>query len=333
MYELIAGFPQQLERAIALGRTIVAPSPVHEIRNIVVAGMGGSGIGANIVENLVKAELALPYQITKSYTVPASVTKHTLFIACSFSGGTEETLSALEKAEEKGATVFAITSGGKLLEIAQAKGYGHVVLPNEAPCPRAFLGYSMVQLLFTLHKFGFISNAFESGLVASVTHLTTLQIAMQTPAKVLASQMVGKQVVVYADQYLEPILVRFQQQINENSKQLCHLNVIPEMNHNELVGWGLPAEHYKNITLLWVRHTEEHPRITKRIEICQTRLNPKAGIALEVYAEGNSHVERALHLIHLFDWVSFYLAEANEVDAFEIEPIIYLKNELAKLSA
>lgn len=330
MYNLIAGFPQQVNKALALGRTIVAPAPKHEIRNIVVAGMGGSGIGANIVESLVSAELALPYQITKSYSVPASVTKHTLFIACSFSGGTEETLSALAEAEKREATVFAITSGGKLLEIAQQKGYGYVVLPNEAPCPRAFLGYSLVQLLFTLHKFGFVSNAFEQPLEASIAYLQAQQATLQTQAKELASLLKNKQVVVYADQTLEPVLVRLQQQINENSKQLCHLNVVPEMNHNELVGWGLPAEHYQNVTLLWVRHANEHPRVAKRIEICQTRLNAKAGIAIEIQAQGNTAVERALYLIHFFDWISFYLAEENQVDAFEIEPIIYLKDELAK---
>jgi glucose/mannose-6-phosphate isomerase len=330
MFNLIAGFPQQLQKALDLGRTIIAPQPSQEIRNIVVAGMGGSGIGANIVENLVRNELQLPYQITKTYTVPASVTKHTLFIACSFSGGTEETLTALAKAEERGATIFAITSGETLLDIAKQKGYGHVVLPNEAPCPRAFLGYSLVQLLFTLHKFGYIGNSFEQPLEASIAYLQNEQANLQNEAKEIASHLKNRQVVLYADQHLEPVLVRLQQQINENSKQLCHLNVVPEMNHNELVGWGLPAEHYQNIALIWVRHADEHPRISKRIEICQTRLNAKAGKALEIHAKGETAVACILHLIHLFDWVSFYLAEENQVDAFEIEPIIYLKNELAK---
>ena len=330
MYALIAGFPQQLEKAIALGRTIHAPAPAVEIRNIVVAGMGGSGIGANIVETLVSQELALPYQITKSYTVPAAVSQHTLFIACSFSGGTEETLAALAEAEARGASIFAITSGGKVLEIAQQKGYGFVQMPNEAPCPRAFLGYSLVQLLFTLHKFGFINQDFEAALEKGTQYLHTSQPSLQEEAKQVAQHLHNRQVVVYADQVLEPLLVRLQQQINENAKQLCHLNVVPEMNHNELVGWGLPMEYYKQVALVWVRHAQEHPRTAKRIEICQQRLNSKAGIALELQARGETAIERALHLIHLFDWISFYLAEANEVDAFEIEPIIFLKNELAK---
>ncbi len=330
MYALIAGFPQQIENALALGRTIPAQTAQHEIRNVVVAGMGGSGIGANIVESLVNKELAVPYQITKSYTVPASVTKHTLFIACSFSGGTEETLSALAEAEMRGATIFAITSGGKLHEIAQQKGYGFVLLPNEAPCPRAFLGYSLVQLLFTLHSFGLVGKAFEQGLETSITQLKAEQTNIQNEAKAIAPQLHNRQVVLYADQALEPLLVRFQQQINENAKQLCHLNVVPEMNHNELVGWGLPAENYQNVALIWVRHADEHLRTAKRIEICKERLNPKAGIALEIQVQGDSAVVRALHFIHLFDWISFYLATENKVDAFEIEPIIYLKNELSK---
>jgi len=330
MYNLIAGFPQQLEKALALGRTITIPTHQNEIRNIVVAGMGGSGIGANMVESLVNQTLALPYQIAKNYNVPASVSKHTLFIACSFSGGTEETLACLAEAEARGATVFAITSGGKLLEIAQQKGYGYVQLPNEAPCPRAFLGYSMVQLLFTLHKFGFIENTFEESIKSSLAYLTANQTNLQDEAQIIAQRISGRQVILYADQVLEPVLVRFQQQINENAKQLCHLNVLPEMNHNELVGWGLPQHFYHNISLVWVRHAAEHLRVAKRIEICQEMLRPKAGTFDEIHAIGNSPVERFLHLIHLFDWVSFYMAKQNEVDAFEIAPIIYLKDALAK---
>ena len=331
MESLIADFPSQLEKALAIGKSLAKQTPKNELRNIVIAGMGGSGIGANIVENIINQEIKLPIQIIKSYYLPASVGKHTLFIACSFSGNTEETLTTLALAEERGANVFAITAGGKLLEIAQQKGYPYLQMPNEAPCPRAFLGYSLTQLFFALHAYDLIGNSFERSIEATIVFFRDNQAQIRNNAKELAKKLGDKQIIAYADQKFEPLLLRLQQQINENAKQLCHINTVPEMNHNELVGWDKDKAHYQNIVVLWVRHHREHARIIKRMQIIQELINPKAGQVEVLHASGVNITEQSLSLIHFFDWLSFYLAEQNGVDAFAIAPIIHLKDELAKI--
>ncbi|GAB4396131.1 MAG: bifunctional phosphoglucose/phosphomannose isomerase [Microscillaceae bacterium] len=331
MYDLILGFPEQLQKALALGTQIKTSTPKHEIRNVLIGGLGGSGIGASIVESLLASHLRVPYSITKTYDVPAFVDAHTLFIASTFSGNTEETLAALEEARQRGAHIFCLTSGGKALALAQQEGYDFVQMPNEAPCPRAFLGYSLVQLLHILPLYGLTSTHLGPDLETAQRQLAQNQADIQTQAKALAQTLVNKLPIVYGDTKIGPVLVRLQQQINENAKQLCHINIFPEMNHNELVGWGLPAEHYQN-TVVWMVKTDfDHPRVRTRMEICQTIFSAKTSALYLIQAEGQSLTEQVIYLIHLFDWVSYYLAEQNQVDAFEIDVINFLKNELAKI--
>ncbi len=331
MRELIDGFSDQLQNAIKIGQKIEFSEPKQEIRNVVVAGLGGSGIGANIVASFVADRLKVPYVITKTYDIPNFVNQHTLFIACSFSGGTEETLMALEKAIKKKAHIFCITSGGNMLEIAQKNHFDHVQIPNEAPCPRAFVGYSLTQLLFVLKGYKLVNGFFSKDLKEAATLITEQKETIIAKAQELAHAIFGKSPIVYADTQLGATITRFQQQINENAKQLCHINVMPEMNHNELVGWGLIREVYQNTVVLMIRHGFEHERVSRRMEICKPIFAEKAFQVLDIQPEGTSFIAQNIYLIHLFDWISFFLSELNQVDVFEIKVINYLKGELAKL--
>lgn len=331
MHDLILGFPQQLQNAVKIGQKIQFSEPKHEIRNVLVAGLGGSGIGANLVEVFVADKLKVPYSITKTYDIPRFVDEHTLFIASSFSGNTEETLAALEKAQKRKAHIFCLTSGGKALEIAQKEGYDYVQVPNEAPCPRAFLGLSLTQLLFVLKGYKLINGFFSKDLKEAIELLNTNQTAIQTQAKTLAHELYGKSPILYSDIPFGPNLVRFQQQINENAKQLCHVNVFPEMNHNELVGWGLLPEVYQYTAVIMVRSDFDHPRVSHRMDICHQIFAKKAANVITIQPLGTSFIAQNIYLIHLFDWVSYYLAELNQVDSFEIDVINYLKSELAKI--
>jgi glucose/mannose-6-phosphate isomerase len=327
--ELITNFPNQLKKAIEIGKNIKV-NQNSNIQNIVVAGLGGSGIGANIVENWLYDYLNVPYTITKSYDIPNFVNENTLFVACSFSGGTEETLSAVEKAIAKKAKIFAITSGGKLLEIAKENNFDYVQIPNEAPCPRAFLGYSLTQLLFTFYKYNLIANFFEQDLQRSILLLENQTIQIQSWAKDFADKIFGKNLYIYGEQKTGALLTRFQQQINENSKQLCHINLMPEMNHNELVGWGLDKKVYENILVIILKTSFDHPRTQKRMELCKPIFAQKASNVIDMMALGDTPVVQGIYLLWLFDWISWYLSELNQVDAFEINVINHLKNELAK---
>ncbi len=331
MQKLIEGFNQQLTKAIEIGKNINVHKPEKAIQNIVVAGLGGSGIGANLVESWIGKELKVPFIINKTYDAPQFINENTLFIACSFSGGTEETLDVFEQVLQKGAKIFCISSGGKLIEEAQKLGLDYVQIPNEAPCPRAFLGYSFVQQLYALYKYNLISNHFEADLEEAIKLIEVEKTGIHTIANEIAQAFLGKLPFIYADSKLLPAITRLQQQVNENAKQLCHINILPEMNHNELVGWGLEKENYADDAVLFIQTSEDHPRVKIRAGICKSIISEKASSLMEVSSKGNSFIAQNIYLIHLFDWASFYLAALNQVDPFPVSVITHLKDELAKI--
>ena len=331
MKNLISGFSKQLREAIEIGEQLKLTKPGAEIRNIVVAGMGGSGIGANLVESFTADKLMVPFVITKNYEIPGFVGKNTLFVASSYSGNTEETLSCIEQALNKKAKIVCITSGGKLLELANEKDLDHVKIPPGIDCPRACLGYSFVQLLFILNGFGLIDNKFIDDLLSSIKLIDQQSDNIHKQAKEIAQQLHHKLPIIYADNRSGAVATRFQQQINENAKQICHVNLFPEMNHNELVGWEFPENIFSQTAVIIIRTGYDHPRNSVRMNICKHIFEKKCGSVLEIKAIGNSLIEQSIYLIHLLDWVSVYLAELNETDPFPVSIINYLKEELAKV--
>jgi glucose/mannose-6-phosphate isomerase len=330
MENLIKNFPNQLKKAFEIARTQQnITKPLHNIQNVVVAGLGGSGIGGSIIENLILNECIVPIKITKSYTAPAFIDKNTLFVASSFSGSTEETLMTLEQVKD--AKIACISSGGKLIEMAKAHHWDYVQIPNEAPCPRAFVGYSLVQLAFLLKNYGLISEKALLDLEKGINIIDSQQEQIREDAKEIAKKFYKKLPILYADDKFEPILIRLQQQINENAKQLCHWAVFPEMNHNELVGWQLDKENYKGTAVMMLHTSSDHARVKVRMQICEEVFAKKADEVFKVLAKGDSLGEQYIYLIHLFDWISFYLAELNHVDPFPVDIIFHLKSELAKI--
>ena len=327
MDKLIGSFPQQLREAVRIGQAASIRKAGKEIRNIVVTGLGGSGIGGNLVSELVESELKVPFLVNKDYFLPAFVNEHTLVIASSYSGNTEETLNALSQAIEKKAHIICVTSGGRMLEIAKENGYDHVIVPGGNP-PRASLGYSFVQQLYILNKLGLISDSFEHDLQESIKLLERESDHIQGVSKEIAERLRGKIPVVYVTTPMASVAVRFKQQINENSKMLCWNHTIPEMNHNELVGW-------RNKIGAWVpiflRNKDDYSRNQQRIEINKEIVSQYSDYVLEIWSKGNSHIERAIYLINLTDWVSYDLAVLNQVDAVEVKVIDFLKNSLAKV--
>lgn len=331
MEQLILDFPKHLREGQKIAEGInIQKRPKTPIRYIVVGGMGGSGIAGNLLRSFAGTYLDAPVLVNKSYHLPRFVGEDTLFIASSFSGNTEETLSALKDAQKAGALIFCITSGGKLLEIAQKEGYDYIQIPNEAPCPRAFLGYSLTQMLYALKAYALCEDFFSATLQSTILMIDEKQQQIREQAKQLAQDLVGKQIIAYSDGAMLPVLLRMQQQINENAKQLFHFNIFPEMNHNELVAWEREKTHYEQIMVLLLQAKVEHPRVQKRREITRDLLKVKAKNVIDITVSGETLISQSLHLIHLFDWVSFYLAEYNKVDVFAIESINHLKGELAK---
>jgi glucose/mannose-6-phosphate isomerase len=326
MKNLIAQFPSQLRAAIEIGKNAVLSLPEKEIKNVVVSGLGGSGIGGNLVNELTAHQMRIPFIVNKDYHLPAFVNEHSLVIISSYSGNTEETLNALEMALAKKARIVVISSGGQAIEKAKENRLNHIVIPGGHP-PRSCLGYSAVQQMYVLNKLGIIGNNFEKELLQTIDLLTTEQPDLIEKAKKIARQLYDKIPVIYASSEYESVAIRFRQQINENSKMLCWHHVVPEMNHNELVGWRKASE---ALAVVFIRNHDDFHRTQLRMEINKKLIARYTNHIFEIWSKGASKTEKAFYLIHLTDWVSLFLAELNNVDVVEVNVIDQLKKELAK---
>lgn len=326
MKKLVLDFPIQLHEALIIGKNYRFIASGKEFNNVVVTGLGGSGIGGSIVQNYVFDKLKIPFIVNKSYTLPSFVSRKSLVIVCSYSGNTEETLTALKQAIRKRATVVCITSGGMVAEIANQKRLDCILVPAGMP-PRSCLGYSLVQILYTIAHFGLISNAFERDLKRTIKQMKAGEQDTQKKAMAVAKKLLGKTPVIYSAEHIEGVAIRFRQQLNENSKLLAWHGAIPEMNHNELVGWRDEATD-KAVVIL--RNKNDFNRIQTRMEINKKIIRKYTPNITEIYSEGNSYLEEAFYLIHLTDWVSVFLAELREVDSMEVKVIDFLKKSLSK---
>lgn len=328
MNELIQRFPAQLQEALQIGEEATIKPHDKPIHRIYVAGLGGSGIGGDFVREFVKEECKVPYLVGKGYHIPAYIDEHTVFVASSYSGNTEETLSAFDQAKERGCKIIIISSGGKLIEFAQELGYDYIKVPDNWPSPRACLGYSLVQQLFILLKLGLISRTSIDQVKSSIDLLKYDQEEIMSKAKKIAEILDEKTPIIYTTDRMESVAVRLRQQINENAKKLCWHHVIPEMNHNELVGW---RDHMKDVAVIYLRNKDDFKRNSTRIDINKEIIARYSDTIVEVFSKGQSLVERSMYFVHLGDWISWYLAELRGVDSIEVNVIDYLKSELGKI--
>lgn len=327
MNDYIAAFSQHLREAVQIGRKAKLSHCQKEIRNVLICGLGGSGIGGTILSDLLAPKVSIPITATKDYSIPNFVDEHTLVIASSYSGNTEETLFALEKCQAKGAEIACVTSGGKLEKIALENNYKHIVVPGGEP-PRAMFGYSFTQLFFLFKHYALIDASFEADFEKAIALLTNRQEHIQHEAKSLAKKLYHNTPVIYTAHGFEGVGVRFRQQINENSKMLCWHHVIPEMNHNELLGWRTNTD---KLAVVYFRNKCDYSRNQLRMDISKQVIAEYTDNITEVWSEGDSPLENTLYHIHLGDWTSWYLSEMNGVDAIEIDVIDYLKGALAKV--
>jgi len=326
MDEHIARFSKQLEEAIEIATKAVLTKKTN-VHQVLVTGLGGSGIGGSVVAELVQDNCRVPVVVNKDYFLPSYINSNTLVVVSSYSGNTEETLSCLQQAIDKKAQIVCITSGGKVAEIAKKYNLDIILLPGGNP-PRTCLGYSVTQLLKILHFNGFISVDFVKLVQSAIAVMNSESENIKTEAKLIAEKLKGKMPVIYSLGSTESIAIRFRQQINENSKMLCWHHVIPEMNHNELVGWKTIDN---RLAVVVLRTNFDYEKNIQRLTICKDIFAKYTPHYIEIPAKGNSRFEQTFYLIHLTDWVSYYLAELNDVDAVEVKVIDYLKNSLAKI--
>lgn len=329
------GLPQQCLDAWRKAIEFELPEDYKDIDKIVILGMGGSAIAGDLLKSLLSHSVEQYIHVNREYTVPAFIDEKTLVVACSYSGNTEETLSAFEKVLEKKCKKIAITSGGKLKKIATEAEIPVFAIEHESP-PRAALGYGFMPLIAFLGNLDVLkATMFDVGaMVENLKELMAgwrLEISQQSNiAKKIALSIHGKMVVIYADELVGEAGHRWKTQINENSKSWAFYELLPELNHNSVVGYQFPPELAARIIVVFLRTANTNKRTLFRYQITSELLQRNNINFTVVDACGGDNLSRLMSLVYLGDWVSYYLSILNSIDPTPVKAIGYLKEKLSK---
>lgn len=327
MKELIANFPEQLLKAAEIAKSIKFETPKSEIKNIFISGLGGSGIGGTIAKEIVEKNCPVPVITNKDYHCPAFVNSNTLVIICSYSGNTEETIAVLEKCITHGANIVCISSGGRVEQLAEKFGLLLIKIPGGMP-PRSCIGYSLTQILAVIENMVLASSNFIDDIICASELLNESQESIIQSTADLALKLYDKIPVIYSMGSTEGVSIRLRQQLNENSKMLCWHHVLPEMNHNELVGW---TQQNSQLAVIVYRYSFDYERTIKRLEISREIFRKYTPHYFELFAQGNTVLQQFLYAIHFGDWLSWFISDIKKVDAMDIKVIDYLKSTLEKV--
>ncbi|MCK9603888.1 MAG: bifunctional phosphoglucose/phosphomannose isomerase [Candidatus Omnitrophica bacterium] len=337
MLELLLGFPDQCRAAQAIAKEAKINFEKRDFSKIVFCGLGGSAIGADLVKSYAYFESKLVISVCREYELPAYVDNSTLVFISSYSGNTEETLSAYKQAKEKGALLIAISSGGTLKDYAQKDNITFIGIPKGLP-PRCALGYMSIIPLCILADLGLVKDVGLS-LNQTVKVLEELKTNNLDPkigqkdniAKSAALKLLNKLAIIYSSSiHFDICVTRLRGQIAENSKALAWSHLFPEMNHNEIVGWQNPKKLFKDLVVVMLRDNDMHPRVAKRMDITKGILKKEGVNILEIYSRGPNLLSRIFSLIYIGDFISYYLAILYGIDPTPVEKVTYLKNKLAE---
>jgi glucose/mannose-6-phosphate isomerase len=297
----------------------------------VVCGLGGSAIGGDLLRSYLADELTVPFLVNRHYTLPRCVGPDTLVIISSYSGNTEETNAAHREALKRKARIVCISSNGMTEKFARKARSPFIRVPGGLP-PRAALGYSFFAPANSQHR---PSEQAESKTLAyeAKANVYSGPDAVSNPALALAMTLQHRIVVCYSStERFDTVNTRWRGQIAENGKALAFGHVLPEMNHNELVGWKVLTEAMREMHVVFLRDITDHPRVQIRMELTRDIVARYTDHVTEVWSEGKGLLARMFSLIYLGDWVSYYLAILHGEDPTPVEVINYLKTELGKVS-
>lgn len=335
MLVLIEEFVEQCKHGEELARAFKLPA-ARGIQNIVICGMGGSAIGADLLKAYSVGQITVPVEVVRNYNLPNYVGPKTLVIASSYSGNTEESLAGYAEAKKRKAKIAAVTTGGKLTTLCKRDKYPCLAIPGGIS-PRAATGYSFIPLLVFFERWGLIPKqekalkSLYSTLAKSVKENRFSVPTAKNKAKQLAQKLHGKLPVIYADQqHFYPVGARWRGQMNENAKHFAHDSVVPEMNHNEILGWNNPSPVLKKTHVVYLLDKGIHKQTQKRFKIMKKIIGEYADGITEVQSHGSELLARMFSIINFGDFVSCYLAYLNSQDPTPIPAIDYLKKELTK---
>jgi glucose/mannose-6-phosphate isomerase len=332
----IDGLPDQLERAWALGQSLPLPASAGgSFSSAVIAGMGGSAIGGDLLKDWARDKLKVPIEVSREYSLPAYAGKNTLVLVTSYSGETEESLSAFLDATKRKCETVCISSGGALQEFSEKLGVPHLRVPV-GMAPRATLPYLFMPLPVVLEKLGLVSDvAHEFSAVISALKQVSAANSPEVPlkdnfAKSLATSVCGTVPVVYGFGFYRAVARRLKTQFNENSKLPAKWEVFSELNHNEIVGWEQHGKLTKNFSVLFVRDKAEPVEFRSRIEATKTLVQPAVSKLLEVWAQGETELAKMLSTICTGDFTSVYLALLRKIDPTPVKTIASLKTQVRR---
>ncbi|MFK7846457.1 MAG: bifunctional phosphoglucose/phosphomannose isomerase [Rhodothermales bacterium] len=337
MYDLVKGFPNQWKEGRQIAEAVDLNVDLSTKNQVVVVGMGGSAIAGDLVRCFAIDQSPVPISVVRNYELPASVDEHSVVIASSFSGNTEETLSAFQQALDRKATIICISSGGRVSELAAEHNLPIVKIPGGMP-PRAALGYSLSVLMVVSSKLGLVQLS-DTDWAESEALLDEQTATYSNPegshqAIEVAQALSQRFPFVYSSTgMMETVNLRWRGQFQENAKKLAVGNVYPELNHNEIMAWEFAngKTMHGNLGVVVLRDEADHSRVQHRMDVTRKLLSEKAGYWVEINSRGSSKLARMMSMINLGDWVSLYLAYLRDVDPTPIGLIDKLKSELAKV--
>ena len=330
----IAGLPDQCVLAWGKGSSLPLPDSYADAQAAVILGVGGSAIGGDLLAALAHLEKGPSVTVARDYTLPPWLGPHTLVIASSYSGNTEETLAMYHQARERDAKLLAITTGGTLGMLAQQDGIPLLKVAYQGE-PRSALGYSFIAPLAFLCKLGFLEDR-GNDLAEAVRELRELvgtlspQVPLsQNQAKRLATNLHGTLPVVYGAGFLTGVARRWKTQLNENSKVWAFTEELPEANHNSAQGLALPSEVRGLVAVVFIHSSLLHPRTSQRFKVTQALLSQQGVKHYQVEATGKTPLAQVLNAVILGDYVSYYLAMLNQVDPAATPALDWLKKRMA----
>lgn len=333
----IEELPQQCLRAWDNAMSLDLPSHYpRRVQGVVILGMGGSAIGGELVRTLVEGQSRVPIWVNRGYDLPAFVNEDTLVIGSSYSGNTEETLSAFGSAKKRGSLLVAITTGGKLKQEAERAATPVLTIDYRAQ-PRAALAHSFISLMSVLWKLGLIPDP-TAQISEAVQAMEALRDKIgpqaptrSNPAKALAEEARDRLMVIYGAEHLAQVAHRWKTQVNENGKAWSAFDEMSELNHNAVEGYSHPVDLGKRIMVVFLQSSLNHPRLLRRFEVTGRILEQRQIAHRVVWAGGESLLAQVLTGILFGDYVSYYLAMLYGLDPTPVETISYLKEELAKV--
>jgi len=339
MLELVGALPDQLAHSRGILDGLDLPVTLAR-RRVLLSGMGGSAAAASLAAGILDGQ-STQLVVNRRYRLPMWVDEDCLLIFSSYSGNTEEVLACWEEAEERlpRAPRLIISSGGALSAAAELKGVPWVPLPGGLP-PRASLGYGVGALFGLLGRLG-LFHAAEEGLAEAEEllrigneRLGPQRNSGENPAHRLSKRLYGKLPLIYSGEGMPAAVAqRWRAQINENGKALAYCNVLPELDHNEIIGWEVPTRVRAETCVVALRDRGDHVRVQRRFELTRSILGARVPGWEVVESQGNSPIARAMSLVQFGDYVSVYLAEAGGVPATPVAAIEELKEKLAKPQA